>query len=338
MALAIGNHLHYNTVKHMGAESVYRLSLQHVHILQGRALFKEISNRCVYCKKLRAKYLQQAMGPLSNYQLSISPIFYFCFVDAYGPLKAYVPGHGRPTRGGDKTFELQMLVFCCAATGMINCQIVEGGKATGNYLEAFNRFFNEVAVPKVFFPDRDGALIKCLKEGEIDIISSSGILSRERGIIFETCVSQGHESHGKIEAKIKTIQESLERSGIKNRRLNSMGWQTIAKAVEHEVNNIPLGYLLHQGEKAPLLSVLRPNLLKLNTASERSPAGLFDVPNRPIDLMHKIKEVYELWYRVWCNEYIPIIAQRQKWFKDEEDLKESDIVYFKLTDSPFSPS
>ena len=26
MALAIGNHLHYNTVKHMGAESVYRLS------------------------------------------------------------------------------------------------------------------------------------------------------------------------------------------------------------------------------------------------------------------------------------------------------------------------
>ena len=86
------------------------------------------------------------------------------------------------------------------------------------------------------------------------------------------------------------------------------------------------------------MSVLRPNLLKLNTASERSPAGLFDVPNRPIDLMHKIKEVYELWYRIWCNEYIPIISQRQKWFKDEEDLKESDIVYFKLTDSPFSPS
>ena len=142
MALAISNHLHYNTVKHMGAESVYRLSLQHVHILQGRALFKEISNRCVYCKKLRAKYLQQAMGPLSNYQLSISPIFYFCFVDAYGPLKAYVPGHGRPTRGGDKTFELQMLVFCCAATGMINCQIVEGGKATGNYCLTKAFWFN----------------------------------------------------------------------------------------------------------------------------------------------------------------------------------------------------
>ena len=115
-----------------------------------------------------------------------------------------------------------------------------------------------------------------------------------------------------------------------------MGWQTIAKAMEHEVNNLPLGYLLHQGEKAPLLSILRPNLLKLNTASERAPSGLFDVPKRASDLMHKTEQTYDLWYRVWCNDYIPIIARMQKWFHEEENLKESDIVYFKLTDSPLA--
>ena len=180
------------------------------------------------------------MGPLSDFQLSISPIFYYTFVDSFGPLKAFVPGYERSTRSGDKTVQLQMLVFCCAATGMVNCQIVEGGKSTGNYLEAFNRFFFECAVPKVFFPDRDGALIKCLEEGEVDIISPNGVLSRERGITFVTCPSQGHEQHGKIEAKIKTIQQSMERSGIKNKRLHAMGWQTIAKAMEHEVNNLPI--------------------------------------------------------------------------------------------------
>ena len=115
-----------------------------------------------------------------------------------------------------------------------------------------------------------------------------------------------------------------------------MGWQTIAKAMEHQVNNLPLGYLLHQGEKAPLLSILRPNLLKLNTASERAPSGLFDVPNRASDLMHKTEQIYDLWYRVWCNDYIPIIARMQKWFHEEENLEESDIVYFKLTDSPLA--
>ena len=98
---------------------------------------------------------------------------------------------------------------------MVNLQVVEGGKTTGNFLEAFNRFFAENSVPKVCFPDKDGALLKIMKEAEIDVEDFGGILSRERGMIFHTCPSQGHSSHGKIEAKIKIIQESLERSGIK---------------------------------------------------------------------------------------------------------------------------
>ena len=78
-------------------------------------------------------------------------------------------------------------------------------------------------MPKVFFPDRDGALIKCLEE--VDMIFCNGVLSREseRGITFVTFPSQGHEKHGNIEAKIKAIQQPMERSGITNRRLHTMG-------------------------------------------------------------------------------------------------------------------
>ena len=131
-------------------------------------------------------------------------------------MKAYVPGYEKATRSGHKTVELQMLVFCCVATGMVNCQIVEGGKSTGNYLEAFNRFFMEAAVPKVIFPDKDGALLKCLREGQIDLIKPDGTLARERGgIEFETCPSQGHEAHGKIDPKIKSIQECMESLALK---------------------------------------------------------------------------------------------------------------------------
>ena len=38
LAIAIGYHLHYNVVKHMGSESTHRMSLQHVHIISGRSL------------------------------------------------------------------------------------------------------------------------------------------------------------------------------------------------------------------------------------------------------------------------------------------------------------
>ena len=335
LAVSIANHLHFNVIKHMGAESVYRLSLQYVKILNGRSLFKYISDNCIYCKMLRTKYLRQIMGPLTDYQLSISPLFYYCYVDAYGPIKAYVPGYERQTRSGDKTVELLILTFCCAATSMVNLQVIEGGKNTGNFLEGFNRFFCECTVPKVCFPDKDGALVKIMREAEITVESMDGVFSREKGMNFRLCPSQGHSSHGKIEVKIRTVQETFERAGFKNKRLHALGWQTIAKQIEREVNSIPIGYLIHDGESAaPLLKILRPNLLKTNTASERAPATIFTVPERANDLFKKVEDIYNLWYKIYVDSYVPLLAQRSKWIEEGENLIESDVVYFKLRDSP----
>ena len=157
---------------------------------------------------------------------------------------------------------------------MVNIQAIEGGKDTGSFLCGFNRFFNECSVPKICFPDKDSALLKILSQGEIDLIGKDGVLSRERGINFQTCPAQGHNAHGMIERKIGLIQDCLNRSGIKNQRLHTIGWQTVAKQIERDINNIPLGYLWHTGERGPLLQILRPNLLKLNTNSERAPNGI----------------------------------------------------------------
>ena len=115
-----------------------------------------------------------------------------------------------------------------------------------------------------------------------------------------------------------------------------MGWQTLAKVIERDVNNIPLGYLQHDTDLGPLLQVLTPNSLKLNTASERAPTGLFTIPSHAKDLMSEIEKKYQFWYEIWNTDYIPLIARRQKWFSNDDDLKENDIVYFKLTTSAIS--
>ena len=123
--------------------------------------------------------------------------------------------------------------------------------------------------------------------------------------------------------------------GFKNKRLHALGWQTIAKQIEREVNSIPIGYLIHDGESAaPLLKILRPNLLKTNTASERAPATIFTVPERANDLFKKVEDIYNLWYKIYVDSYVPLLAQRSKWIEEGENLIESDVVYFKLRDSP----
>ena len=85
---AISIHIHYNVLPHRGAETLYRLSLQHAKLIQGRILMKQVCVDCIFCKKLRLKYLKQLMVPLSDAQLSISPIFYYSYVDAWGPVRA----------------------------------------------------------------------------------------------------------------------------------------------------------------------------------------------------------------------------------------------------------
>ena len=335
VAISIAMHMHYNVCQHKGVESTYRLSLQHARVLQGKQLFKEISDDCIYCKKLRQKYVRQLMGPFSDTQLCISPIFYFCYMDMWGPLTTYCPGYEKRTRNRQQAYEVHMLVMGCAVTGAVNCQIIEK-KSTDFVLDGLNRFFAEVCVPKICYPDKDGAIMKALSEGEMTIQDLQGRLHRERGLFFETCLPQGHYQHGRIERKIKQLQESLDRSNIRNSRVTATGWQTIAKAIEHEVNSVPMGFLYHQGTANPLLRVLCPNLLKNSTFTDRAPKGLFSIPNSPQDLMSKIEKTYNLWFQVWNTEYLPLVMDRPKWHLEDENLKENDIVYFKLSDSKLS--
>ena len=264
LALSIANHLHYVKFPHRGAETLYRLSLQFCNMLSGRKLLAKISADCYYCKKLQKKLLQQIMGPLSDSQLTISPVFYFTFVDLWGPLKAFVPGYQKITRSSDqKPHDIYIMTFACAATGTVNCQVIEG-KDTGFCLDGFNRFFCETTVPKIVYTDEEGGLIKALNKGEIDFVDLAGNLSTNRGITFQSVVPQGHYGHGKVEKKIHMLQECLERSEIRNSRCTATGWMCIAKLIERSVNSIPIGYLYHQsGGDNPLLRILSLNSLRL---------------------------------------------------------------------------
>lgn len=132
------------------------------------------------------------------------------------------------------------------------------------------------------------------------------------------------------------IQECLDRSGLKATKLHSLGWQTIAKTLEHDVNSIPLGFLQHQTSNGPLLRVLTPNSLKLYSSSNRAPSGLFNLPNSAADLMDDVERKYNLFYKIWNEDYIPLIADRQKWHFEADNLKENDLLYFKITDSKLS--
>ena len=139
----------------------------------------------------------------------------------------------------------------------------------------------------------------------IHVLSNHGSVAKERGITFETCSAQGHNAHGRIERKIKMVQEAFERSEFKKFKLHGLGWQTLAKSVEHQVNSIPLGYLTHKEDNAALLRVLTPNFLKLNAGANRSPSSLFSLPRTGKDLFSRVEDAYKVFYKIWNEDYVP---------------------------------
>ena len=152
-----------------------------------------------------------------------------------------------------------------------------------------------------------------------------------------TAAPRGHSSHGRIKRRIQLFQKSLEQSNMRNSRCTATGWQTIAKLLEHTVNSIPIGFLHHQaGGINNKLRVLTPNSLKLITTSDRAPIGMFDIPNSPTQIMDNIRMKYEAWYRVWNEEYLPLIMERQKWHFSRDNFHPGDIIYFKITESKMS--
>ena len=332
VAYPLALHLH-DLFNHKGYESCYRLSLNFVRILGGLKIFKNINSNCVTCLKDRKRYMKMVMGSLTESQLTISPMFYFTQVDMWGPLKCYCPGYERATRR-DKSYEIHLLVFSCVATGAVNVQVLEG-KSTEFVLEGCSRFFNETSVPKIMYPDEDGALVRAFSRGEINIQDLSGRLYRTKNIIFETCAPQGHSSHGRVERVIRSLQQSFSRSGASSCRLTATGWMTISKAMEREVNSVPIGFLYDKTtvDGNPILRVLKPSTLKGMNASDRAPSGLFTIPDLPEQHFNKVQEAYNLWAQCWATSYVPLLLERQKWHDEDPNLAVNDVVFFKLVDS-----
>ena len=78
--------------------------------------------------------------------------------------------------------------------------------------------------------DAGSQLIKGCETMLLNMCDIKCTLNREFGIEFKTCPVGGHNYHGKVERKIKTVQESISKS-THNVRLSSLEWETLCAEI-----------------------------------------------------------------------------------------------------------
>ena len=334
LAYAIANHVHHDLAKHRGMETCNRISLGQVSIIQGASLYRELGEQCIRCRMKRKKYLEVPMGPISDHQLRVCPPFWATQADIFGPIQVYVPGFEKNTRNR-KVLQAKcwVMVFVCPVTRLTNIQVIEKSDNSG-MIDGVTRLSCEVGVPKFILVDDDSALVKAVQEVEMNLLDTQLALHTEYGIEFSICPVSGHNQHGQVERKIRSIQDSLTEAGFQNKRLHATGFQTLLKLIENQLNNFPLGYVYGRDQdNNPLLKMITPNMLRVGRSNERALDGPMRMPTGDGELLKEVEKAYNSWFKVWNASYVPKLLSQPKWFKQDRDLLEGDIVMFQKSES-----
>ena len=82
--------------------------------------------------------------------------------------------------------------------------------------------------------------------------------------------------------------------------------QTLAKLIENDVNNVPLGFLDgREADNTPLLKLITPDLLKIGRLHSIDLYGHVEFSTGPKDLMVMVEQIYEAFFRVLNASMVP---------------------------------
>ena len=317
----------YNTdAMHSGVETVLRYSQKIAHLIGGRELVKKYRKNCARCRFLAKKAVEISMGPVHSDNLNIAPAFYVSQVDIFGPVDTYSKANTRAK------VKLWFAVFCCCTTAAIDVRTM-GDYSTEAFILSFTRFACKVGFPKKLMPDAGSQLLKGCKEMKLDFFDIKHQLHSEYGVDFETCPIGAHYVHGRVERKIKHVQESFLKA-THNKKLSVLQWETLAAQVTNSVNNQPIatGNIVEEVEN---LDILTPNRLLLGRNNDRSPTGNLQTTGDGMKMIEANDEIFKLWFESWMISYVPTLIRQPKWFKSDEDIKIGDVILFLKSDKAF---
>ena len=332
LAYSIAEYVHDKLARHSGHETCHRTSLGFCLIMKGAGLYEELGESCVICKKLRKRFMEVSMGPVSSHQFAVCPPFWVTQADLFGPVMHYVPGRERNTRNNPALHcKCYVFVMVCMVTKLTNLQVVET-KDVGGICCALTRLGCEIGMPKLFLIDQDSGIMAALKGAEIEMLDASLQVYKEHGVRFETCPVAGHNVHGLVERKIRTAQELMDKSGVSNLRMHTTGLQTTVKLVENMMNNTPYGYSYGRSStNTKLMKLVSPNMMKIGRIHSRTLNGPVKLPEGPATMMDKVEKAYEVFYKLYNDTMVAKLIQETnpKWFRSDKDIKIDDVVYFR---------
>ena len=324
-------HIHHKVRKHSGNDITLREITKSVFpIGNPRKIIQEVRRNCPRCRMILKKTLELEMGNHPSSRLQIAPAFYHCMADICYGFK------GKPHKNARTTLKIYALVIVCLLTSATSIMALEGLE-TQDVVLALERHSALHGVPATIFVDRGTQLVS-LDKVSLNLRDANHQLRNSLGLEIIPSVAKSHEERGRVERKIRTLRDMLNKTAINTDiALTSLQWETVFSKMASEIDDIPMA----RADKASNTDIgwqlLTPNRLKLGRSNNRAIEGPMTLsPNvGPVQLLKRVQDIQAYWYQLLLDRLHHLIPKPEKWSNTDE-IKLGDVVVLKILDNPNS--
>ena len=326
-------YIHCKKVPHAGVEITVKEICKEVMVHGGlRRLVRRIKEDCTTCRILERKSVEIEMSNHPAARTTIAPPFFQMMIDiAYG-------FKGLCYKRARTSIKIYALVGVCLLTGATSILALEGLE-TQDIVGAIERHSSRHGVPSDIFID-NGTQLLALKHAKFSIRDIHAQVHDNLGIRVHESTAKAHSERGRVERKIRTVRSLLERTGTQTTTpMTSLNWETTFCKIASALDDLPIA----KGDSSNVTNlgyeILTCNRLKLGRNNARAlERGGFDIESSkiPTNILEKNKEVYTVWYQLFCDNIHMLMLRPDKWNKNGRQPVVDDIVLFVFTDGSHS--
>ena len=304
---------------HEGVDSTVTHLRSKVWVIQGRRIVKKIVYRCVTCRKLRKKKLDQIMGDLPDCRITPNPAFSYTAVDLFGPIAIRGEVNKR------SRMKVWGCVFSCLSSRAIYVDVARD-YGTEGFLLVYRRFQAIRGSPILMFSDEGTHFVGASNELKLfrkslekDEIASYGA---NTGTEWRFHPPDAPHANGAVESMVKLVKKAL-RISVGSTVLSFSEIQTAFFEAAELVNERPLGI---RGRDDGNLDYICPNQLLLGRSSPIVPQGKVEHLRNILKRYQLVQETIDKFWREWTKLSFPSVIVRRKWHVERRNLCEEDVV------------
>ena len=320
---AFATYIHTTVVPHAGFESTLREISKRFHVIHPRKTLAQIIGECKKCIIIKKETLKLEMSRHSSLRFTAAPPFSMVMIDLAQHFNCKARINSR------QTVKCPALVCVCIVTGATAIYMLEDWQAQ-SVIQGLERCASRHGMPSVIFIDA-GSQLRTLVKADTDVRDFNGRLRCKIGASLVQAAPKSHSSQGKVERKIRSIRELLDRFSESGFLMSFLSWETLFCKISNYLNDLPISRPSSTALDRPEFNIITPNRLLVGRSNTRSLAGPIYLDSTPSNILARINKAQTTFYQL-LHKQIHLFIPKSKWFKTS-DIHVDDIVLFFLEES-----